>query len=145
MQTTEAPVWVQEYVNACNRHDSAAVVAMMSEEIEVVDTAFGGVFKGRRAVRQLLDGMYDNLSSDFQFVVKKVVEAGESYAFEWVLSGTNDRANPDAHLPATGKKFEIPGLTIGVRSGGLIMENRDYWNVAAYLTQVGLMPQPGQE
>jgi steroid delta-isomerase-like uncharacterized protein len=138
------PGWIQEYVGACNRHDAAAVVAMMSQDVRVVDTAFGGEFTGREAVRQLLLGMDAGLSSDYRFTVRKVVASGEDYAFEWVLSGTHDRANPELGLPATGKEFAVPGLTIGARRDGVITENRDYWNLAGFLTQVGLMPAPGQ-
>jgi ketosteroid isomerase-like protein len=43
--------WVTSYVDPCNRHDSQAVVGMMSEDIQVVDTAFGGLFEGREAVK----------------------------------------------------------------------------------------------
>jgi steroid delta-isomerase-like uncharacterized protein len=115
----------------------------MSPAVEVVDTAFGGTFTGREAVAQLLAGMNEGLSSDYRFEVKTAVESGELYAFEWVLSGTHDRDNPALGLPATGKRFTVPGLTIGRRHAGLITENRDYWNVAGLLAQVGLMPAPG--
>jgi len=37
---------VTRYVDACNSHDSQAAVDMMSDVIEVVDTAFGGLFQG---------------------------------------------------------------------------------------------------
>jgi len=43
---------------------------------------------------------------------------------------------------ATGKPYEILGVSIGRLEGGHVKENRDYWNVAAYLRQVGLMPMP---
>ncbi|EOD68817.1 nuclear transport factor 2 family protein [Amycolatopsis vancoresmycina] len=136
------PGWIQQYVEACNRHDAAAVVAMMAEDVQVADTAFGGEFTGRDAVRQLLLGMDAGLSSDYRFTVRKAITAGTDYAFEWVLSGTHDRANPELGLPATGKAFSVPGLTIGTRHNGAITHNRDYWNLAGFLTQVGLMPAP---
>ena len=139
------PDWIQEYVDACNRHDAAAVVAMMAQDVRVVDTAFGGEFIGREAVRHLLAGMDAGLSSDYRFTVHKAIVSGEDYAFEWVLSGTHDRANPELGLPATGKTFAVPGLTIGTRHNGAITQNRDYWNLAGFLTQVGLMPPPGQD
>ena len=142
MNAPEIPDWVRVYVEATNSHEPAAVTALMSPDVEVVDTAFGGTFTGREAVAQLLAGMNEGLSSDYRFDVKAVVESGESYAFEWVLSGTHDRGNPALGLPATGKRFSVPGLTIGRRRAGLITENRDYWNVAGLLTQVGLMPAP---
>lgn len=137
------PSWVRSYVDACNRHDSQAVVDMMSEDIQVVDTAFGGIFKGKEAVKALIDGMDLALSSDYVFTLGKAVESGDSYSFEWVLSGTHDRANPELGIPATGKRFECPGVTIGVRTDGLITENRDYWNFAGFLMQTGLLPPLG--
>ncbi|MBW8793170.1 MAG: nuclear transport factor 2 family protein [Streptomyces sp.] len=143
MNEQNAPSWVKKYVDACNRHDSQAVVDMMSEDIQVVDTAFGGTFKGKDAVKALIDGMDASLSSDYVFTLGKVVESGDSYSFEWVLSGTHDRANPDLGIPATGKWFECPGVTIGVRTDGLITENRDYWNLAGFLMQTGLLPPLG--
>ncbi len=143
MNEQKPPSWVENYVAACNRHDSQAVVDMMSENIQVVDTAFGGVYQGKDAVKALIDGMDMSLSSDYVFALGKVVESGDSYSFEWVLSGTHDRANPGLGIPATGRKFECPGATIGVRRDGLITENRDYWNFAGFLMQTGLLPPLG--
>ena len=113
MHEAEALRWLEDYIAACNRHDPAAVVAMMSEDVVVVDMAFGGTFTGREAVEQLLDGMHAGLSSNFRFTIRNVVTSGDSYAFEWVLSGSNDRSDPAMVLPATGKDFSVPGLTIG--------------------------------
>lgn len=58
------------------------------------------------------------------------------------MSGTNDGADPQHGLPATGHRFEIPGVTIGRMRDGKIAENKDYYNLAGYLMQVGLMPSP---
>ncbi|WP_435134771.1 ester cyclase [Actinacidiphila sp. bgisy144] len=142
MSKNQLPTWLADYVEAVNKHAPADVVAMMSEDVVVVDTAFGGSYTGRAAVEQLLSGMDAGLSSDYRFTVRKYLVSGSSYAFEWDLSGTNDRANPAMGLPGTGQAFTVPGLTIGERRDGLISENRDYWNVAALLTQLGVVPAP---
>jgi limonene-1,2-epoxide hydrolase len=36
----------------------------------------------------------------------------------------------------------VPGVSVGRVRDGRIVENRDYWNLADYLQQVGLMPSP---
>ncbi|MFF4115816.1 hypothetical protein ACFY0P_20405 [Streptomyces sp. NPDC001714] len=82
-----------------------------------------GVVDVVEAVKALIDGMGMSLPS--------------VYSFAWVLSGTHDRANPDPGIPATGKKLECPGATIGVRTDGLFTENRDYRNFADFLRQNG--------
>lgn len=144
MTTNTFPQWLLDYVDACNRHDPAAIVAQMTPDVLVVDTSFGGEHSGRDAVQKLLEGMDAGMSSDFRFTPKKLVENDGDFAFEWDLSGTHDRANPESGRPATGKSFTVHGLTIGHRRYGLISENRDYWNLAAFLMQVGVLPMPGE-
>lgn len=141
MKRPSVPKWLTDYVVATNSHDPAAVVALMSADVVVIDTAFGGTFTGRAQVAALIAGMGEGLSSDYRFDVRTVVESGDHYAFEWVLSGTHDRNNPALGLAPTGKRFAVPGLTIGLRRGGLIAENRDYWNLAGLLTQLGQTPR----
>jgi len=71
-------------------------------------------------------------------------QSGERYAFEWELRGTNTGAA--VGLPATNKQFRIRGVSIGeVEADRRITHNRDYWNMADYLAQVGIMPVIGLE
>jgi len=57
------------------------------------------------------------------------------------MSGTN--TGEGGGLPATNKAFRIRGGSIGRRGPeGEIIHNRDYWNMADYLTQVGIFPAP---
>jgi steroid delta-isomerase-like uncharacterized protein len=66
-------------------------------------------------------------------------QTGDRYAFEWELEGTN--TGSVAGLPATNKQFRIRGVSIGeVDADRRIIHNRDYWNMADYLAQVGIMP-----
>jgi hypothetical protein len=59
---------------------------------------------------------------------------------EWVLRGTHDGSNPQ--LAATGKQFAVRGFTLGRPESGRIKETKDVWNMAEFLSQVGLMPAP---
>jgi steroid delta-isomerase-like uncharacterized protein len=62
-------------------------------------------------------------------------------AAEWTVSGTHDRSSPE--LPATGEPFTIRGATIARLRDGKIAYNRDYWDMASFLAQVGILPPPG--
>jgi steroid delta-isomerase-like uncharacterized protein len=67
--------------------------------------------------------------------------SGDRYALEWEMVGTN--TGEAGGLPATNKAFRIRGVSVGiVDADGKIKRNRDYWNMADYLMQVGLMPAP---
>ena len=140
MTDVAVPQWITDYTQAWTDHDGDGVTAFMADDVSYTDVALGQTFNGRDGVKGFVDGMADHLSTDYTFTNGWAVDTSGSYSFEWVLAGTNDRPNPAAGLPATGEKFEIRGISIGIKEGGLVSENHDYWNLAGFLMQVGLMP-----
>jgi ketosteroid isomerase-like protein len=56
------------------------------------------------------------------------------------MRGTNDRVSAAYGLPATGRTSVLPGVSVGRVRDGRIAENRDYWNRAGHLGQLGLVP-----
>ena len=80
-------------------------------------------------------------SSDYRFVTVSTQMDGSRYAIEWEMLGTNTGAA--GKFPATGKPYRIRGASIGeLDADGKITANRDYWNLAAYLIEVGLLHAP---
>jgi steroid delta-isomerase-like uncharacterized protein len=53
------------------------------------------------------------------------------------MTGTLSGNSPE--LPATGKSFSVRGATIAQLKNGKIQRNADYWDLATFLRQVGLM------
>jgi steroid delta-isomerase-like uncharacterized protein len=135
-----APDWVQSWFDAWNKRDGDGILVHLAADVVYQDMALGERFETADAVRQFAEGMESTFSTDYQFIVgQQVVSSGDSFSFEWTLTGTNDCANPELDLPATGRTFKIPGVSIGRLRNEKIVENRDYWDLAGYLTQVGLM------
>jgi len=137
-----ASPWIDEYIAAWNRHDGEQVVSFMHDNVTFEDHALGEHFEGAAAVKEFVRQTEASFSSDFRFETTYAVTGESGYAFEWTMSGTNDRADTARGLPATGKTYAIRGVSVGRLVDGKISENRDYWNQAAYLMQVGLMPAP---
>jgi steroid delta-isomerase-like uncharacterized protein len=135
--------WPQQYMDAWSSHDGAKVASFMTEDVVYTDLALDERFEGPDAVREFVNDVTESLSTDYGFTLGQVVVTDDSYAFEWTMFGTNNQADEKRGLPSTGKRFEIPGVSIGRLRDGKIAENHDYWNLVAYLTQVGLMPAPG--
>ena len=77
-------------------------------------------------------------SPDVKFELKSCFGSGEWVASEWVMSGTHAGSVPG--IPATGKSFSIRGSWIYELRKGRISRDCDYWNLASFLQQVGLMP-----
>lgn len=129
-------------LDAWNDRDGDAILSHLAEDVVYRDVALGERFDDPDAVRLFAEAMVESFSTDYRFTLGQMVSAGDAYAFEWTMSGTNDRADPERGMPATGERYEIPGVSIGRLRDGRIVENRDYWDLAGYLTQIGLMPAP---
>jgi steroid delta-isomerase-like uncharacterized protein len=139
----ELPGWVRSFMDAVNAHDAAAVAEHMTDDVVYVDMGIAERFEGPAAVRDLYASLETTFSSDYRMDFSRALIDGDSYAVEWTMSGTNDGDDPERGLPATGHRFAIPGVSIGFLRDGRIAEHTDYYNLAGFLMQVGLMPALG--
>lgn len=135
-----AAEWVDRYLDAWNSHDGRQVAAFMAEDVVYDDLASGLVHRGRDAVAAYVEQTVA-FSGDYRFVTVSTQADGNRYAIEWEMLGTNTGAS--GGFPATGRPYRIRGASIGELDGdGRITGNRDYWNLAAYLIEVGLLQPP---
>jgi steroid delta-isomerase-like uncharacterized protein len=126
------------YLDAWNAHDSAAVARHMTDDAIYEDVALGRVLHGPSEIGSFVEEATRS-SSDFRFEVVSLFTAGTDYANEWVMVGTNDREV--GGVPPTGRSFRVRGASIGkLDASGRIAENRDYYNLAELLTQLGILP-----
>jgi steroid delta-isomerase-like uncharacterized protein len=130
--------WLWEYLDAWNAHDGDAVVSWMTDDAVYEDVALGQMHKGKEAIRTFVNDMESNLSSDYRFEAVSEQSTDTAYHTEWRLCGTHDRDG--GGLPATNKQFEIRGVSVGTLQDGKIKTNRDYWNMADFLAQIGILP-----
>ncbi|WP_448628369.1 ester cyclase [Geodermatophilus sp. URMC 64] len=142
-EATGADGVVRALIAAQDAHDVPAILRLMTEDVVYEDTTLGVRRQGHEGVGAMLRSVAEVLSTDYRITAGQVVVTADGYAVEWVMEGTNDRDDPGNGLPATGQRFAQPGVPIGRLRDGKIAENRDYWNLAAFLTQVGLMPGAG--
>ncbi len=130
--------WVRRYLDAWNSHDPGKVGAFMATDATYEDFALGVLNGGREEIEAFV-GTVHQLSDDYRFTFVSEQQSGSQYALEWEWAGTNTGELPG--LPATNKPFRIRGVSVGRLDGdGKIVENRDYWNMAGYLTQIGILP-----
>ena len=133
------------YLDAWNAHDAAGVARHMADDAIYEDVALGRVLHGPAEIASFVEEATRS-SSDFRFEVVSLFMAGTDYANEWVMVGTNDREVRG--VPPTRRSFRVRGASIGkLDASGRIAENRDYYNLAELLTQLGILPtapsQPG--
>ena len=132
--------WMQDYLAAWNSHDGTRVAAYMADDATYEDLALGQLHRGKTAIEAFVNEA-EEFSKDYAFTSISEQGNGDSYALEWEMFGTN--TGDAGGLPATNKPYRIRGVSIGrLDHGGKITTNRDYWNLADYLTPVGILPPP---
>ena len=127
--------WAQKYTGAWNRHSAVDVAAFMTEDAVFVDNALGETVHGPQEIGGRVEAMLTGFSSDFALTLQHAVVTSTGFATEWTMRGTHDGSR--RALAATGKPFEIRGASVGKVRDGKICAQRDYWDMAGFLAQVG--------
>jgi len=138
--------WLASYAEAWCRHPQAgdeasaaavALLAFMSDAIRYEDVPTGAVFHGHDGIRQM-GAAARMMSADMTFEIVRCVAGDGSYAFENICRGTNTGAV--GPLPGNGAPFSFRGVSVGeVSDDGLVTSHRDYWDLAGFLGQLGVL------
>ena len=100
----------------------------------------GKVFRGNKEAKDFISSTFVDFP-DFKIDLKSGFNAGDCGAGEWVMSGTFAHSSTPG-MTATSKRFSVRGASIIEFRQGKICRESLYWDLAAFLQQVGLMPAP---
>jgi steroid delta-isomerase-like uncharacterized protein len=129
---------VDAYVAAWNAHDAAAAAGHLAEDVTYYDASVGTPQLGRDAARTNVIEAFLNAAPDAKWErIGDPVVTDHAVAFEWVFSGTNTGAWADG-TAATGKPFEIRGLSLFRIEGDAIAYQGDYYDALGFFKQLGL-------
>jgi steroid delta-isomerase-like uncharacterized protein len=132
---------VRRWATALDRGDLDGSLAFVADDVEWANPL--GSVQGATELRALLAG-YWNAIPDFQHSITALVEVGELVAVEGVARGTNTGSlvGPAGEIPATGKRVEFPFAAWARVEEGKIRRFQGYWDVAGFMAQLGLAPEP---
>ncbi|MDX6659236.1 MAG: hypothetical protein QOJ55_58 [Solirubrobacteraceae bacterium] len=140
MGTNDIAQVLKRETEAWNAHDADAVAACYAEDAVLYDVGLPEPVRGRAAIRDSVAG-YLAAFSDFQAVdVGDPVVSGNRAAQEWEVRGTHD--GDLMGIPPTGKSATTYGCGMAeFGEDGLIHRAGNYWNAAALLQQLGVLPE----
>jgi steroid delta-isomerase-like uncharacterized protein len=130
---------LSSYRGAWNAHDVDAIAGFFTDDGVYEDVAMARVNRGRDAIRIFAAETFKSFP-DFSLVEEgdPLVSSDGRYAAAWTMSGTHTGEVPG--LPVTNKPFAIRGVSVGQFADGKIVRNADYWSLADFLVQVGILP-----
>jgi steroid delta-isomerase-like uncharacterized protein len=125
---------------AFNRHDAAGVAATYADDAVLHDQAAGGPVEGRAAVQEYVGGYLTAFPDLTWERIGAQVDGGVGIE-QWRASGTHEGDLPG--LPATHRRMSVDGCTVlHFGDDGLIRTELNYWDEAAMLRQLGVLPEP---
>ena len=138
--TTDVRSLVLEWTECFNRHDPDGAASHMAQDCAFTNVGNGTRIEGRAAFR---DDVVNLLAmwSELHIEVIDLLVAGDAYTKQWIMTGVHTGDVPG--LLATGKQFRIRGCGVGRVRGGRIAAVTEYWNMAEFLAQVGILPPSG--
>jgi len=137
--SSDAASVILDWTEAFNRHDPDAYARYFDDDCVFTNVGTGRRLVGRAAARQDFLDLLGAWSS-LRLEVVNVLSADAGFTKEWIMTGVHTGDLPD--LPATGRPFRIRGAGVGRMRDGRIVELTEYWNLAAFLGQVGVLPPP---
>lgn len=135
---TDAEKMMKDYLKAWNSHDINKILSFFTDDCVYEDAALGAVNHGKKELGAFANSVFTDMP-DFKLEIKSAFVAGDWAGSEWVMIGTHAHSS-FAKIPATGKHFSVRGASITELRQGKISRNTDYWNMATFMQQVGLMP-----
>ena len=130
-KTLEA--WAADWSSADVQH----LLSLFTDDCIYEDVTFGVVNHGKAELKSFAEGIFAAFP-DFKVEQTARFVAGDWAAMEWIISGTHKGDLPG--MPATNNRFSIRGASILELKSDKMKRCSDYWDLATFLKQIGLMP-----
>jgi steroid delta-isomerase-like uncharacterized protein len=121
------------WIAAWNSHDPAKWATYFTADIYYEDVTFGEISRGSAEASKFAASFFADVPDLNLELVEASVE-GKHGSIQWILSGT------DKGVFKTGKKFKVRGASIITIDQGKISRSVDYYDLAAIMKQVGVLP-----
>jgi steroid delta-isomerase-like uncharacterized protein len=135
----------EQYKAAWSNHDVPTLVDFHGKSGTYTDPGAGKL--SGQAFGQWVGALFTAIP-DFkvQLVSADPVDA-DTLAEQWVITGTWTKPFPGGPLAGakpSGKSFTVPGASFIDWNGTKIVSENTYYDQMAFLTQIGVIPPPGQ-
>jgi ketosteroid isomerase-like protein len=127
------------YFSALRDRDLDRIASYFAEDIVYTDVCLHFTGRGRREVKRSFRLWFDTVAGAYAPTINDLQVAPGGYVLEWTLrydfSGTLGLLSGQGPL-------ELKMVSVGHIRDGLIVDNRDYWDLATVLRQFGIATVP---
>lgn len=127
--STSARRLVTAYVDAWNRHDSAAIDSLLAPDGTHEDVPSGFVAKGPAGVHGMMRGLATDLP-DYAWTITDFVEGDPKLAFMWTWQGHFTGKDPTGKT-VSNRPVKGEGASLVIVEGGRIKHIRNFYDEAS--------------
>jgi steroid delta-isomerase-like uncharacterized protein len=128
---------LEDWARLWSSHDLDRLTALFTDDVVYEDVTLGRVNRGKGEFRSFAEEFFAGFP-DVTFEQKSRFASGSHGDVEWLMRGTHRGDMPG--MPATGKQVEVRGASILEFANDKIRRCSDYWDMATFLKQLGMMP-----
>lgn len=139
MSTEENKALVRRYQDALNANQVDALDGILAPNL-ISHNLLPGVpagLQGAKLVHQGLQAAFPDQHTQ----IEDLLADGDKVVMRFTVSGTHK--GPLMGMPATGKRYQAPGMSIFRIADGRIAEHWGVFDQLSVMQQLGLVPMPG--
>ena len=134
--------WARHWLEECfNRRDVAAIRKLYADVVRFEDVVFDHETNTGDGVVEFFAGFFDPAAGTHRFHPSAYVGDSGGGVVEWTWEGTLGEIDLfDLGRPMPGKSFRVRGDSVlHFDSEGRIFEQRNYWDFATVLRELGVL------
>jgi steroid delta-isomerase-like uncharacterized protein len=133
----------RQFFESWNDRDFNKLASLFTDDAAITDVPSGMTVRGPDGAIQESE-RWAGAFPDGKIEVRSTIAGSKGVVVEAILRGTNDgpMSGPAGEIPATHKSVEMPFIIIWDVADGLVKGQRGYYDSAALMRQLGLMPEP---
>ena len=135
--TVDLTHYAEAINEAWNSHDIEKVISFYSPDYIGDDVGQAAPLRGHAQLRAMLES-YWQAFPDLQFEVDSVLAEKDRLVIVWVGQGTH--RGTIMHIPPTGHKVEVRGVSIIDIQDNKVVRGQYIWDLAGMLRHLGLLP-----
>ena len=136
--STELTSYAENMNQAWNSHNIDRVIGFFSPDYIGDDVGLASPMHGRDGFRTRLQE-YWTAFPDLRFELISILVDGNRLVIVWNCIGTHQ--GTIMHIPATGHKVHVRGVSILDVQDGMVVRGQHIWDMAGMLRHMGLLPK----
>lgn len=136
--TSDLANYAENMNRAWNSHDEERVIGFYSPDYIGDDVGQASPLRGRDGIRGVLHECWKAFP-DLRFEVISTLVEGSRLVIVWNGEGTHQ--GTIMHIPATGHRVQVRGVSILDVQDGMIVRGQYIWDMAGMLRHMGLLPK----